>query len=376
MKTLAAVVYEMELPAPYAESRPIKIEELELEAPKEGEILVELTSAGLCHSDLSVLNGSRPRPMPLVLGHEAAGVVREVGPNVRDLKIDDHVIFIFCPTCGHCVPCATGRPVLCDSGQEANAQGTLLSGERRFTNKDGKKMNHHSGVSCFSQFTVAARESVVKVDSSLPMDKASLFGCAVITGAGAVFNRAAVEPGSSVAVFGLGGVGLSAVMAAKAAGATKIIAVDMLEHKFDLARKCGATHALNPADESFLEKIRDITGGGPQYAIEAVGSEAAQISAYNAICRGGTMVTVGLAHPDKDFSVPAVSLVALEKAVLGCYMGSIVPSVDVPKYVEMYRAGLLPVDLLFSGFITLEDVNASFDALARGDVIRQIIQFS
>ena len=192
MKTQAAVLYEMERPAPYAQSRPLQIEELELAAPGHGEVLVEIAAAGLCHSDLSVINGSRPRVMPMVMGHEASGVVREVGPGVRELSAGDHVVFSFVPVCGHCLPCSTGRAALCETGAKSNGAGTLLTGSRRFSKKSGDTLHHHLGVSGFSHFTVAAQESMVKIDPALPLDKAALFGCAVMTGVGAVLNTARV----------------------------------------------------------------------------------------------------------------------------------------------------------------------------------------
>src|SRR6185436_16534785 len=195
-------------------------------APGAGEVLVEVGAAGLCHSDLSVLDGSRPRLMPMVLGHEAAGVVSEVGEGVSELAPGDHVVFSYVPVCGRCAECASGRGAMCERGAEANVAGTLLGGHCRFANAQGHRLHHHLGVSGFSQFTVASQHSLVKIDSDVPLHKAALFGCAVMTGVGAVVNTARVEPGASVAVFGLGGVGLSAVMGALAAGASTIVAVD------------------------------------------------------------------------------------------------------------------------------------------------------
>ena len=322
MRTKAAVLYQMEQSAPYAESKPLVIEELELTGPGPGEVLVEIVGAGLCHSDLSVIDGSRPRVMPMVMGHEASGIVREVGPGVRDLALDDHVVFSFVPVCGHCLPCATGRPALCENGALANVSGTLLSGQRRFQNQQGQAVHHHLGVSAFSQFTVAAQESLVKIDPTLPLEEGALFGCAVMTGVGAVVNTARVEPGTSVAVFGLGGVGLSAVMGARVAGAYPIVAVDVLGSKLALARQVGATHTVNAKDGDPVQAIKDLTRGGAHYAFESVGSERVLIQAYQATRRGGTTVTIGLPHPSKQFAISAVSLVAEERTVKGSYMGS------------------------------------------------------
>ncbi|RKZ36783.1 MAG: alcohol dehydrogenase, partial [Gammaproteobacteria bacterium] len=208
MKIRAAVLNQMGHSSPYEKSRPLAIEELELDAPGQDEVLVQIKAAGLCHSDLSVINGDRPRPVPMALGHEAAGVVAELGPGVTDLQVDDHVVMVFVPSCGHCLPCSEGRPALCEPAAKANLEGTLLSGARRL-HRDECDVHHHIGVSCFADHAVVSRRSLVKVDPDLPLDEAALFGCAVITGVGAVVNTAKVPPGSSVAVVGLGGVGLN-----------------------------------------------------------------------------------------------------------------------------------------------------------------------
>jgi alcohol dehydrogenase len=376
METKAAVLYTMEQPAPYAESQPLVIEELELTGPHRGEVLVEIVGAGLCHSDLSVIDGSRPRVMPMVLGHEASGVVREIGPGVREFAPGDHVVFSFVPICGHCLPCATGRPALCENGAKANLAGTLLTGERHFRNSAGQALHHHLGVSAFSQYTVAAQESLVKIDPSVPLEKAALFGCAVMTGVGAVINTARVEPGMSVAVFGLGGVGLSTVMGARASGAYPIIAVDLLDQKLALARKLGATHTINAQHDDPVQAIKDLTAGGAHYAFESVGNEHVLLQAYQATQRGGTTVSIGLPHPSKQFAISAVSLVVEERIVKGSYMGSAVPRRDIPRFIGMYQAGLLPVDQLHSGTISLDEINPAFDALATGEAVRQVIRFS
>lgn len=374
MHTRAAVLYEMEKPTPYAESKPLVIEELELASPGPGEVLVELAGAGLCHSDLSTIDGSRPRVMPMVMGHEASGIVREVGPGVHDLQPDDHVVFSFVPLCGHCIPCATGRPALCEPGAKANIAGTLLSGRRPFRNAAGEEINHHLGVAAFSEYTVVAQESLIKIDAQLPLSTAALFGCAVMTGVGAVVNTAKVEPGSSVAVFGLGGVGLSTIMGARAAGAESIFAVDLLPDKLELAAQVGATHLINAGEEDPVLMLKDIMQG-VDYAFESVGSEQVLQQAYAATKRGGMTVTIGLPHPAKMFSIPAVSLVAEERTIKGSYMGSAVPRRDLPRFIAMYQAGLLPVDKLLSRTIQLDEINAAFDDLATGAAVRQVITF-
>jgi len=375
MKTEAAVLYEMEQPSPYEQSRPLVVEELTLTGPDTGEVLVEIAAAGLCHSDLSVINGSRPRVMPMVLGHEASGIVRETGRGVNTLAAGDHVIFSFVPMCGHCLPCAIGRPALCENGAEANVAGTLLSGNRHFTNQAGRDVNHMLGVAGFSRFTVAAEESLIRIDPDFPLEKAALFGCAVLTGVGAVVNTARVEPGSSVAVFGMGGVGLSAVMGARAAGAYPIVAIDILPDKLDLARTVGATHTVDAGAVDAVEAVKEITAGGAAYAFESVGNETVLVQAYEATRRGGTTITIGLPHPSKQFSVPAFSLVGEERTLKGSYMGSAVPRRDIPRFIAMYQAGLLPVNLLITRTIALEQINEAFDALDRGDAVRQVIRF-
>ncbi len=374
MKTRGAVLYEMEQAAPYAESQPLLIEDLDLSGPGAGEVLVEVSHAGLCHSDLSVIDGSRPRVMPMVMGHEASGIVREVGPAVHDLEDGDHVVFSFVPVCGHCLPCATGRPALCENGAAANTAGTLLAGDRHFKNPEGQELNHHLGVSAFSRYTVAAQESLVKIDPGVPLENAALFGCAVMTGVGAVINTARVEPGTGVAVFGLGGVGLSAVLGAAASGAWPIVAVDLFDAKLELARRVGATQTVNARDDDPVQAIKDLAGGGAHYAFESVGNERVLVQAYEATRRGGTTITIGLPHPSKQFSIPAVSLVAEERTVKGSYMGSAVPKRDIPRYIALYQAGSLPVDLLLSETIALDGINAAFDALARGEAVRQVVQ--
>jgi alcohol dehydrogenase len=375
MKTLAAVLRERGLPPPYAESRPLAIEELELDPPGPGELLVEMGAAGLCHSDLSVINGTRLWPLPIVLGHEACGRVREVGAGV-DLRPGDHVVFSFLPACGVCPMCAAGRASLCEPGVAANRAGTLLRGAVRFRDRRNDAMvRHHSGVAGYSQFSVIARESVVKIDADIPMETAVLFGCAVMTGVGAVVNTARVAAGTSVAVFGAGGVGLSAIMGAKAVGAWPVIAVDLLDSKLKLATQCGATHVINSGTTDPAAAVRDLTKGGADTAFEAVGDEKVIAQAFGATRRGGRTVAIGLTHPERMLSIPALTVTAEERVLMGSYMGSCVPQRDIPRFIAMYRAGLLPVDLLRSSLIALDEVNAAFDLLDRGEVARQVIRF-
>lgn len=370
MKVRGAVLREMGLPAPYAESRPLEIVDLELAPPGPGELLIRVGAAGLCHSDLSVIDGSRPRVMPMVLGHEAAGEVVEAGPHAGAFAPGDHVVLAFVPACGECVPCMDGRAALCEPGAAANTAGTLLSGARRWAGD----LHHHLGVSAFADHIVVSARSVVKVPRELPFDIAALFGCAILTGVGAAVHSADIEMGHQVAVFGLGGVGLAALLGARLAGAATIVAVDVVQDKLDLALELGATHAV-AAGPGAVEEIRELTGGGVERAIETVGSEKVLAEAYAATRRGGTTVTVGLPHPDRMLSIPAVGLVAEERTLRGSYLGSCVPNRDVPRFVALHAAGRLPVDRLLTHRIALDEINEGFDRLARGEAVRQAVVF-
>jgi alcohol dehydrogenase len=376
MKTIAAVLHERGLPKPYATSQPLVIEELELDGPQEGEVLVEMTAAGLCHSDLSVLNGTRLWPLPIVIGHEACGVVRERGRGVKDLNEGEHVVFSFLPTCGHCPMCASGRPSLCEPGVMANRAGKLITGGVRFWKGGASRVHHHSGIAGYSQYSVVARESIVKVPQDIPPETAVLFGCAIMTGVGAVINTAKVPAGTSVGVFGMGGVGLSVVMGARAAGAHPIIAVDVLDSKLELAKQCGATHVVNASRVDPVTVVRDLTHGGVDHAFEAVGDAKVIEQAFASVKRGGRAVSIGLTHPESRITLPALAFAAEEKVLMGSYMGSCVPQRDIPRYMEMYRTGALPVDLLRTRTLSLEQVNEGFDLLDSGEVARQVIRFA
>jgi alcohol dehydrogenase len=372
VKVRGALLREMGLPAPYAGSRPLEVAELELDGPGPGEILVRVRAAGLCHSDLSVIDGSRPRVLPMVLGHEAAGEVAEVGHGVRELVPGDHVVLSFVPACTSCPSCLAGKGWLCEPGGAANVAGTLLSGGRRLRDATGAPLNHHLGVSAFCDHAVVSAHSAVKVDPALDFDVAALFGCAVLTGVGAATNAARVERGESVAVFGLGGVGLAALLGARVAGAESIVAVDRVQSKLDLALELGATHALAARDD-VVEAVRELTAGGADKAIETVGSAAVLGQAYAATRRGGTTVTVGLPHPEQTLSIPAVGLVTEERTLRGSYLGSSLPSREIPGLVALHREGRLPVERLLSARIGLDRINEGFDALASGEVVRQVV---
>lgn len=377
MQIRAAILERSGLPAPYAESRPLRVARVELAGPGEGEVLVRIVAAGLCHSDLSVIDGNRPRPLPMVLGHEAAGVVEGVGAGVHDLESGDHVVCVFVPSCGSCECCLDGRPALCIPGAGANGAGVLLSGERRLAEPHGDHhhaLNHHLGVSAFAEYATVSRHSLVKVDRSLSFEHAALFGCAVLTGVGAIFNGARVRPADRVAVIGLGGVGMAALLGARAAGAERIVAIDIAPEKLELARRLGATDTFLATDPDVATAVRDATSGGVDHAVELAGSVAALQLGYQIVRRGGELTTGGLPAPTAVLPIPAVNLVADEKTVRGSYLGSCVPSRDIPRFIRLFQRGLLPVDELLSAVLPLDEINSGFDRLREGRVLRAVVR--
>jgi alcohol dehydrogenase len=311
----------------------------------------------------------------MALGHEAAGTVVEIGRDVTDLAPGDHVVMVFMPSCGHCLPCAEGRPALCVPGAKANGAGTLLSGARRLT-CDGAPVNHHLGCSAFADYAVVSRASVIRIDPELPFEHAALFGCAVLTGVGAVLNTAHLQAGQTAAIVGLGGVGLAAVLGAVAAGASRIMAVDLNDEKLALARALGATDTLNATLPDAALAIRDLTGGGVDVGFEMAGSARAASLAFDVVKRGGSTVIAGLAPPDARMPVPLVQLVAEERSVKGSYIGTCVPMRDVPRFIAMHRRGILPVERLVSGHLQLDDINEGLDRLHDGRAVRQIISMN
>ena len=374
MKIQAAVLRETTTVEPFASSRPLRIEQLDLDAPGPGEVLVKMRAAGLCHSDLSVITGVRPRPVPMALGHEASGEVLEVGSGVTDLRRGDLVVLVFVPSCGHCLPCMEGRPALCEPGAETNTKGQLLSGALRLRAQN-KPVNHHMGVSAFADHAVVSRRSCVKVEADIDPVEAALFGCAVLTGVGAAVNTAEVKAGTTAAVLGLGGVGLCALLGALASGAREVIAVDLHDSKLALAQSLGATATVNARDPDAVEKVRALTKGGVDYAFEMAGSVQAMEAAYRMTRRGGMTVTAGLPAPDQKWALQQVSLVAEERTVKGSYIGSCVPLRDIPRYIGLYQSGRLPIDKLMGQRLALSDINSGFDRLASGEGLRDLIVF-
>ncbi len=388
MKTTGSVLKEMGRPAPFAVSRPLARTEMDLGAPGEGELLVRVRAAGLCHSDLSVINGVRPRIMPMALGHEAAGEVVATGTGNSTFSEGDHVVLAFVPACGECRFCREGRPALCLPAAAANGAGTLLGGDIRMSS-DGEEVHHHLGVSAFCDHIVVSEHSAVRVPTDLPFEIAALFGCAVLTGAGAVLNTAAEAlPARSIAVFGLGGVGLAAVLAARSQGPEVLIAIDPVQAKRDLALDLGATHVIDPASPDLLRQILAAVAGdggpasdeapdsGVDIALETAGSERVLATAFEATGRGGTTVTAGLPHPDRHLSIPAQTLTAEERTLKGSYLGSCIPARDIPRFIAMYRDGILPVDRLLSHRLGPDELNEGFDRLDSGEAIRQVVVFN
>jgi alcohol dehydrogenase len=356
---------------PYGDTPPLRLAELELDAPRPGELLVRIDAAGLCHSDLSVVNGDRPRPMPMALGHEATGIVEATGtPDDSGFAVGDRVILAFLPSCGECVRCRSGEPYMCGVGAAANGEGRLLNGGRRL--HDGScEVHHHLGCSAFATHAVVDRRSAVKVDRELPPEIAALFGCAVLTGAGAVMNSAQLRPGETALIYGLGGVGLSALLAARASGAATILAVDPSAEKREIAIDLGAQAAAPEDVAALLPGL--FPDGGPDVVVETVGKGAVLKAAWAAARRGGRIVTVGLPNPAEIFDIPAISPVADGKTLIGSYMGSAVPARDIPRYIALWRAGRLPVERLLTSVSPLSEINSLLDTLADGQAIRQVM---
>lgn len=360
MKIRGAVLETIGASRPYAASRPLSVTELELDDPGAGELLVRIEAAGLCHSDLSVVDGNRVRPVPMLLGHEAAGIVEKVG-GASDLTPGQRVVMTFLPRCGQCSACATDGLAPCIPGSAANGAGTLLSGSVRLS--DG--VLHHLGVSGFATHAVVDRRSVVPVDADVPAVVASLLGCAVLTGGGAVLNAGQPRAGQTVAIVGMGGVGMAAMLTALAHEDVRVIAVDRLPDKLALARDLGAHATYTP--EEVTEKA--------EVVIEAVGHAAALEGAIALTAPGGRTITVGLPAPDARISLSPLSLVAEGRTLIGSYLGSAVPARDIPRFVELWRAGKLPVEKLVSATLTLDEINSGMDELADGRAVRQIIEF-
>jgi len=353
-------------------NKPVVVETISIDGPKRNEVTVKIAACGVCHSDLSATNGTIALPPPLILGHEGAGEVVEVGEGVTDLAVGDHVVSSFIYMCGKCRFCSAGRPVLCV--EQGKALTTPPEGTPRARDAAGKPLGIFSGCGVMAEYATLSVDNLVKIDAKIPLDRAALVGCAVTTGVGAVFNTAHVEPGSSVAVFGCGGVGLNAIQGAAIAGAERIIAIDTLQAKLDLAKKFGATDGLLFNDD-LVKTLKKLTGGGPDYAFECVGSGALTEAAYRAIRRGGKAVVVGVAKPGDAASFKPMTMVFEEKALQGSYFGSCVPRVDFPRMLQLYMAGKLKLDELITRRYSIGEAPQAFADLASGKNARGVIVF-
>jgi alcohol dehydrogenase len=366
-----AVLERIGSPRPYAESRPISVTELDLAPPQRDEVLVRIEAAGVCHSDLSVVDGNRVRPVPMLLGHEAAAIVEAVGPGSpsdgADLAIGQRVVLVFLPRCGHCAACATEGLTPCEPGSAANTAGTLLGGDIRL-GRAGHQVYHHLGVSGFATHAVVNRASAVPVPNDVPPEVAALLGCAVLTGGGAVLNVGNPRPGQSVAVVGLGGVGMAAVLTALTYDDVRVVAVDQLPEKLAAARRLGAHETYTP-QQAADARIKAAV------VVEAVGHPAALETAIAMTAPGGRTITVGLPPPDARISVSPLGFVAEGRSLIGSYLGSAVPSRDIPRFVSLWQSGRLPVEALVSSTIRLDDINEAMDHLAAGTAVRQLIRF-
>lgn len=372
MEMNAAVLRDVGRPEPYDVSEPLSVERVTLDDPGPGEVLVQVAAAGLCHSDLSAIQGVRRRSLPVVAGHEGSGIVAAIGPGVADLAPGDHVVMVFVSACRVCPVCVGGEPQLCRASWTARSTGTLLSGEKRLS-VDGRPLNHWSGISSFAEYCVVSTQSLVKIDPAIPLDVASSIGCAVLTGAGAVINAARPRPGDSVVVLGSGGVGLSAVMAAAAIGASPVIAVDVQDHKLELAMSVGATHCVNARESSVVASVHAITDGGARYAFDMAGTPRSAQEGFEMLRPGGALVCVALPPDGTDLELPVSRLVSEGKRVVGSYMGDSDPARDVAMLSRLYLDGRLPIDRLQSARLPLQRINHGFDRLRTGAAIRDVV---
>ena len=364
----AAVQYEV--------GKPLVVDEVQLEDPQEDEIKVKMVACGVCHSDLTFMKGDMPAPMPVVMGHEGAGIVEKVGPRVTSVKPGDHVLMMVSYSCGKCPLCAQGKPTQCVENlpvmMMACLPGTMGTTRLR---KDGKPVNHIFGLAAMAEYAVVKERSVVKVREDAPLDKICLMGCGVTTGMGAAMNTTGMRPGESIVVYGSGGVGLSAIMGAKLAGAGKIIAVSRSDRKLAVAKQLGADYVVKSGAEDPVAKVKELTGGGADYAIEAVGKAEVMMQAFGSIRNGGKLVIAGMAPLTEILTIMPFEFL-LGKTIVGTVQGDIVHSVDVPRFVDMYMQGKIPLDKMISHTYKLAQVNEAYTALEKSEVIRSVVKIS
>jgi len=360
----AAVLYEF--------GAPLVVEEIETDPPRRGEVLVRFAASGVCHSDLHTILGIHKAPLPTIPGHEGAGVVEAVGDDVKHVRPGDHVVVTWLPYCGSCRFCISGRPYLCDNLAWSDA-GTMADGGIRFHR--GNTRIHHNTASTFAEYAVVPAQTVIPVDPQLSLVNLALLGCAVMTGVGAVLTTAKVQPGESVAVVGCGGVGLNVIQGAAIAGAAPIIAIDVVQAKLELARTFGATHLIDASRQSVLEAVQDLSGGGVQYAFEALGRPATIETAIGITGKGGTTVLVGMAPPEARIAINPLLLTVQERSIKGCWYGSCRPQSDFSMLIDLYKAGKLQLDPLISATCPLEEINTAFARMERGEVARTVIVY-
>ena len=361
----AAVLYECKTP--------LRVEDVDLDNPKAGEVRVRIVASGVCHSDYSVIHGVLGAKLPAVLGHEGAGVVEEVGPGVTLVKSGDHVVLSVIANCGYCSFCAIGQPVLCDNLGRTLGRGTMLDGTSRLS-KNGQAISQLAGLASFAQYVVVPETTCIPIPSTVPLDKACLVGCGVMTGVGAAINTAKVEPGSSAVVIGCGGVGLNVIQGCALAGARTIIGVDLLDNKLDYAKEFGATHTINPGRQDLLKTVRSLTKGrGADYAFEVIGLSKTLEQAYACTHRGGTLIVVGAGSREDLWKIPVGSFLMTEKVIKSSTYGSARPRVDLPRLIDLYMNKQLKLDELVSRTYPLGDINQSMTALEKGEVARSVI---
>ncbi len=354
----------------------LEIRDLELAPPGPGEARVRIVASGVCHSDLHVIDGDLPVPLPAVLGHEGAGVVEEVGVGVTRVQIGDHVVLSWVPSCGACYYCGIGRPDMCDEAFAIQLLGSLPGGGMRLL-EGPDEIHHFLGASCFAERAVLSERALVPIRRDVPLDRAALVGCAVTTGYGAVMHTAAVPPGASVAVVGAGGVGLNVIQAAALAGAAQIIAIDRVPRKLDLARAFGATEVVDASEsDDLVTPVLDLTGGrGADYSFEVVGRPDTIEAAYGMTRKAGTVVVVGIAPPSAEVSLNAFAIPSQSRILTGSWYGRSRPDQDIPAILDLYMAGRLDLDRLITQRYPLERINDAIDAMRRGELARGVITF-
>lgn len=359
-------------------NQPLSIEEVDLEGPKKGEVLVKILATGVCHTDAYTLSGADPEGLfPVILGHEGGGVVTEIGEGVTSLAVGDHVIPLYTPECRECKFCLSGKTNLCQKIRSTQGQGLMPDGTSRFS-KDGKPIFHYMGTSTFAEYTVVPEISLAKISKDAPLDKVCLLGCGVTTGIGAVLNTAKVEEGATIAVFGLGGIGLSVIQGAKMAKASKIIAVDINEDKFEMAKKLGATDFVNPKkfDKPIQEVIVEMTEGGVDYSFECVGNVELMRSALECAHKGwGESIIIGVAGAGQEIKTRPFQLVT-GRVWRGSAFGGVKGRTELPGYVDQYMSGKINLDDMVTFKMPLSDINKAFDVMHKGESIRTVIDFT